>query len=149
MPRKPLTKWGNATFLSSSNQVVILSLVQFFFTLYINISFLLSHSINHTNQFLFPWKKNEETKQHPWLPPTFEKRMKKGNNKCDWRGGSGGYAWAGKNEVGDKKIVIFDKNILESLKIFAVTPFCHPKRVCQVGLLLWEVDRLKPKWKLF
>jgi hypothetical protein len=66
---------------------------QFSFTLYINICFLLSswvfplsYAINHTNQFLFFLEKNEQRKQQSWLPPTFEKRMKKGNNSRDWQG---------------------------------------------------------------
>jgi hypothetical protein len=42
-------------------------------------------------------------------------------------GEPGGYAWAGKNGVGEKKIVDF--GILESSKIFVVAPFCHPKRM--------------------
>jgi hypothetical protein len=43
--------------------------------------------------------------------------------------GSDGYARARKNEVCEKKIVVFDENILESSKIFVVVPFRRPKQV--------------------
>jgi hypothetical protein len=53
---------------------------------WVPVYFLFSYAINHINQFLLHWKKNEERKQPPWLPLTFEKRMKKWNNSRDWRG---------------------------------------------------------------
>jgi hypothetical protein len=100
----PLTKWCNNSFLSASNHAVILFL--FFlslichqshrsisFTLYINISFLLS-------SWVFPFQSCHQSrksislalkkirKQQSWLSPTFDKRMKETTVVIDGVGSS-------------------------------------------------------------
>jgi hypothetical protein len=72
--------------------------------------FLLSHVINHTNQFLFPWEKNEERKQQLWLSLTFGKN------------GSGGYTRVGKNGVGEKNGG-FRHIHFPSFSFFVILPF--------------------------
>jgi hypothetical protein len=82
MPRKPLTKWGNATFLSSSNQVVILSLLDlflFFLSLMSSIT-PINFSLLYTSISLSFWVIRSITPTNFYF---LEKRMKKRNNILD------------------------------------------------------------------
>jgi hypothetical protein len=101
----PLTKWCINSFLSTSNHVVVLSLLflpltchqshqsiflyfihQYLFPFeFLSIFFLVMPSIMRINLSCLE-KRMKKRKQQLWLSPTFEKRMNKGNNSRDWRG---------------------------------------------------------------